>query len=139
MANLDITVRTNYFRVTDKNRFRQLFDRVISEDDIQIWESEYEPDKLAFGTYGAIVGLLDTDDEITDTSYEYLLIELQKLIVPGDACIITTVGNCKLRCVLADTIIITHNKIDSITLETAALEKARSLLETENWETVFDE
>ena len=83
--------------------------------------------------------LLDTDDEITDTSYEDLLIELQKLIVPGDACIITTVGNCKLRCVLADTIIITHDKIDSITLETAALGKARSLLETENWETVFDE
>ena len=53
MANLDLTVRTNYFRVKDKNRFRQLFDRVVADDDIQIWESEYEPDKLAFGVSSA--------------------------------------------------------------------------------------
>ena len=55
MANYMATARTNYFRVTDENRYSELFDKLYCEDSIEDFtENKDGIIYHGFGAYGSI-------------------------------------------------------------------------------------
>ena len=149
MADYYGFTRTNYFEVTDEDKFRKLMARcAVSGDAITIFEqtSELDPTKVVkfgFGAYGSISGLnteCNSPIESThgdcggdccddpDYCHHAFCAALQELVVEGDAVIITEVGHEKLRTLAADAVIITRTDIRSVRLENAALTAARDML-----------
>lgn len=137
MATDIVTMRSNYFKVTNRKAFEELMNTVKSDDEIQIWEHPDDPNQIAFGSYSDINGLKDENGNLIDDSYDKVLAKMQKLLPKDEACIIFAVGHCKLRNVYADAIIITSNKIDSIMLDNLAIQCARKLLNNDSFTTSY--
>lgn len=137
MATDIVTMRSNYFKVTNRKAFEELMDTVKSDDEIQIWEHPDDPNQIAFGSYSDINGLKDENGNLIDDSYDRVLAKIQKLLPKDEACIIFVVGHCKLRNVHADAIIITSNKIDSIMLDNLAIQCAQKMLNNDSFTTSY--
>ena len=142
MANYCCTVRTNYFRVKDEDKFKELMSRAHAcEDQISVWEKlAGDGTKLfGFGCYGCIGGLrnaeCDEDDDADDNAYAELITGLQQCVAPGDAVIIMEAGNEKLRYVIGTVEIITSTGYDCISMERVAINRAREMLENSVWNT----
>ena len=145
MANYHGFTRTNYFTVTDEDKFRQIMSNcVCDENPIEVFDCiETNGNKVfGFGCYGSILGLPDmTDDEEFeedgdyDYSFDALCEALQEVIDKDDAVIITEVGYEKLRYLVGISTIITHAKIEMVSLHDSALNAAREMLNNPNYST----
>ena len=146
MANYYGMTRTNYFHVNNPEALRELIKKVVGdENDIELWEDKDKFGKpiFAFGGYASIEGIhpidnknndADQDDEDDDNynydepDYDLFVSELQKLIVDGEAIIITEVGAEKLRYLTAYSVVITKNDAQNVDLERQAIKKAGEML-----------
>lgn len=125
MANYMATARTNYFRVINEKRYQELFNNLISEDNIE--DFTYSKDGTiyhGFGAYDSINYL--TEDEEYD--FDEFLLELQKILPDDEAFIYMEAGHEKLRYVTGDVIIVTRKEIVGENIASWAVKKAQELL-----------
>ena len=147
MANYESTMRTNYFKVKDEEKFKALMDTVSAVDMHLFEDTTSDGAKLfGFGCYGCISGVpMDTDGNYVEVSvdnnddydydYDVFLVELQKHVAEDDAIIITEAGYEKLRYVNGSSIVITSKEIKYLDITNLAFIEAKKMLNNEKWET----
>lgn len=118
MANYVCVSRTNYFKVTDPDKLRDL---VAKLDDAALWERE--DGSFAFGSYNSLIYCCD--EELNEVN---IVSELQAILPDDEAIIITEVGNAKLRYLVGWCTIITKDAQYDINVQEIAKDKARELL-----------
>jgi hypothetical protein len=139
MANYYATIRTNYFSVTDEEKFRRIIGSCSAEDDILIFDSEDGTGKVGFACMGSIYGIPPTEDEDdTESDLDAFYDALQAIIAEDDAIIITEVGYEKLRCLIGHCTVITWNEIQYIDVRNKAVELAGTLLNNKSFSTRMD-
>lgn len=146
MANYISSTRTNYFHVTDEDKFRSIIDRCFAEDNIEVWSERDENNHtvFGFGVYGTFYGIMEdqngdyNEDIETSDAFDKFVEKLQEIIEPNDACIIYNAGWEKLRYVGADATIITKTDVATTNLTDAATNLARKALDNPNWNTQSD-
>ena len=137
MANYCCTSRTNYFTVTDEEKYKELFSNLISEDNIEDFTTETDG-KIShgFGSYGVIDYCPDEDED--ECNFDYFLNELQKILPDNEAFMLFEAGNEKLRFVSGSVCIVTNKDIKFFTLRDVALEAARAMLNNNDFDTITD-
>jgi len=141
MANYCGTTRTNYFKVTDEEKFRQVMANVCcTDDDLEIFEEEFDDGKkFGFGCCGVIQGTKQLlDDEDAEEDYDEFIKSLQEVVADGDAIIITEVGYEKLRYLVGRSEIITKTGFKTVSLRDITLTEARLLLENPEFDTQME-
>ena len=139
MANYYGITRTNYFSVTDPIRLKDIIAKVVgAEDTVQLFDDEVAgAPKFGFGCFSTISGY-PTDDEEDEYDYDAFVHDLQDVLVPGDAIVITEVGNEKLRYLYAVSQIITKDGIETVDLYDATRDKLCELVGDDSFNTTFD-
>lgn len=139
MANYNAFIRTNYFTVTDEQRFRDLMAKCsCSEGAVELFEGSCA-NQFGFGCHGSLSGIPYHDGEDDDNDIEYsmddFLAGLQALLPDGEAIILTEVGYEKLRYLIGIATVITNEKIASVELEAESFKLAAQLLDVDNFST----
>ena len=141
MANYVGFTRSNYFSVTDEEKFRQLIaDSYCDGDNIEIFERNIKGSvKFAFGCYGSIYGVRTLPDDDSDAdNYDVFVEALQSILAGGDAIIINEVGCEDLRYIIGHSSIITKSDAQFISLWERAVAKARIMLGNPGYSTKMD-
>ena len=127
MANYMAVSRTNYFRVTDEERYKELFDMLTSEDDIEDFTKPGEDGivRHGFGCYGDIDCY---DEENEDYDFDGWLNKLQEILPDDEAFILESSGYEKLRYVTGWVVVVTRKEISGMDCDTWAKKKAKELL-----------
>ena len=108
MADYYGKTRTNYFSVTDDEKFKQIISSCKAPDEIEVFEEKQEDGSIKYGFLcdGSIYGLPDRDGDSTedcddnedvDYNYDTFCEALQQILPDGEAIIITEVGYEKMR------------------------------------------
>lgn len=136
MANYMAVTRTNYFRVTDEDRYKELFEMLISEDDIQDFTKRTEDEVIlhGFGCYGDVECY---DEENDEYYFDEWLSKLQEIIPDDEAFILESSGYEKLRYVTGWVVVVTRKEIAIMSCDSWAKKKAKELL-GEDFETQTD-
>jgi len=139
MANYYGFTRTNYFSVTDDEKFRQIIaDSYCSSGNIEIFKYNTERSiKYGFGCYGEICGIraLQDDDE---NDYDAFVSSLQSVLADSEAIIITEVGYENLRYLIGQSHVITKSNSIFVDLRDRALAEARVMLNDPKYITKMD-
>lgn len=139
MSNYSCVSRTNYFRVTDEERYKELFAGLSSEDKIDDFTYKDEEGVVwhGFGSYGSIswsdgeeTDGSDEDDEQDINDFAY---ELQKILPEGEAFVLFEGGHEKLRYVTGTALVVTKNRTEFLDLRNKAVEIAREMLGDKKW------
>lgn len=104
MANYNSKFTSNYFQVTDEEKFRNIIDHIVCEDKIEI---DFDTDKsgntvfavCGYGNmdgYAPIKGEPDYDEDY-EGDWDEMIKQLQSVLPDGETMIINSVGNEKLR------------------------------------------
>ena len=130
MANYCSCSRTNYFRVTDEEKYKSLFENLVGgEDEVHDFSKEENGVRYhAFGAYGSIDYVAFNGGEDYDYDFDLFLEELQKILPDDEAFIYMESGHEKLRYITGLSVVVTKDKIESLDIRNAALEKARKML-----------
>ena len=134
MANYEAVSRTNYFRVTDEEKYQKLFSNLVANDDIyDFTETKDGATYHGFGSYSSISYRLKLSEPTEDgNEYDYdfdkFLYGIQDILPDDEAFIYFEVGNEKLRYVNAYAFLVTKEKIDSVDLDMAAKELVQEIL-----------
>lgn len=146
MANYCAFSRTNYFRVTDEEKYKELF-AGLTDDSGDGVEDFTKVDKNGvtlhgFGTYGSIEwhdpAKSDEDDDYED-EFDTFLDRLKEILPDDDAMIMTEVGYEKLRYLTAYSIVVTkNNPTQSFDLGNIAVSRAKDLLGNREWHTEME-
>lgn len=144
MANYYANSRTNYFRVTDEDKFAELFANIVCDDD-EVKDFTKVEDGIiihAFGGYGSINYQKPNNSGESDEDYDYdfdsFLAELQKILPEDEAFIYTECGHEKLRYITGFSIVVTKNKIDSIDIYSGAIGLARKMPNNKKFQTKME-
>lgn len=146
MANYEAVSRTNYFRVSDEEKYNELFKNLVGNEDevYDFTKTENGVTLHAFGSYGSIDYKKPTqnnseeDDEDYDYDFDGFLAELQKILPDDEAFIYTECGHEKLRYIGGFSVVVTKDNIDSISMRNGALEIAKRLLNDEKFDTQME-
>ena len=139
MATYNNFLKTNYFSVTDENKFMDICRKVKSNtgDKLEIVSiTESDQNKFSFCCYGTpIYDCEKSRNGLYNEALEELLNELQSVVAFGDAIIIKEIGQEKLRFLNATAYIITKDDIKFIDFDDYMLSVARQQLDDVNWDT----
>ena len=125
MANYMSVSRTNYFRVTDEEKYQVLFSNLCSESDIEDFTEERDGVLYhGFGTYGSVEYL----DEDENYNFDLFLNELQKILPDNEAFMYFESGYEKLRYVIGYAVVVTSKEIAYENIGDWAISKAKELL-----------
>ena len=125
MANYNAVSRTNYFRVTDEEKYEKLFNSLISEDDIEDFTEVKDGITYhGFGSYSSI----DYLDENEEYHFDLFLTELQKILPEDEAFMYFEVGYEKLRYLVGYTYVVTRNEIKGMNIDDWAKDTAKEIL-----------
>lgn len=150
MANYCGLTRTNYFRVRDVDKFKDIIRRIQCHEGESLTIMEETINNVPhYGFYveGVINGLIPTDDDayIPEDEYDepeadrdYMLRELSKVIDPEDAILIMEIGNEKMRYLIGYADVITAKGCTAVNLSMEAIVKARKILGNPSWITRTD-
>lgn len=136
MANYCGVTRTNYFRVKDEEKYKELFSHLRGdEDDVQDFTETDEENVVwhGFGTYGCLEYVPDEDEEPAD--FDDFLKELQKVVAEDDAVIIMEAGHEKMRYVCGIGHVVTSKGIEYVSLKWDCIDKACEMLGNPNFMT----
>ena len=149
MADYYGKTRTNYFSVTDEEKFRQIIASCGASDDIVIIDQKQQDGSMKYGFYcdGSINGLPDRDDDAGNTedyceddddldySYDAFCEALQKILPDNDAIMITEIGSEKMRYLTGCCIVITSADFKCIDIGSEALKLAKTMLKNPDFTT----
>ena len=140
MANYYGMTRTNYFAVTDADRFKEIVGKLDGEGEIGYYEHEDDKGKFMFYCECNLNGYIeDEDDEDSwDNAWDNMVRQLQTILPKGEAIIITDVGNEKMRYLTARSLIITANSTTCVDLGEVALAEAARALGNPGYTTQMD-
>lgn len=141
MADYIARTRTNYFAVTDRDKFLKVI-RKCHVDGVTVLTPvtlDNEP-KVGFYCQGSIEGYPVAPEKANGETDVYdidaFLNDLSDTISPGDACIITEIGFESMRSFNACyTIVAPGRKIKCMDPNELAKDEARALLNNPEWET----
>lgn len=139
MANYECVIRTNYFHLKDRDRFRALMD-VVSAGNLEFWEKKDEngSPEFAFGCFGPVYGIPHHVEggeyEADEESYDEFLYQLKDLVADDEAVIIMEAGHEKLQYVSGNATIVTSGAVEYVDLERAALQLAKQLLDAPDYD-----
>ena len=143
MANYYATSRTNYFKVTDEEKYNELFKNLVG-DEGEVYDFTKTKNGVtlhAFGSYSSIDYRVPNDeDDFDDCNYNFdqFLTELQKILPSDEAFIYMEAGNEKLRYIEGFSVVVTKDNIESIDIRNEALKVAKRLLNDEKFETQME-
>jgi hypothetical protein len=141
MANYRAVIRTNYFTVNDETKFRETVASCNAEDELHIFETT-KPDgskAFGFGCYGSIYGIPPGETEDDDESNLDAFYDALQAILPEDeAIIVTEIGNEKLRYLIGNCTVITHNDIQFVDVRDRAIGLAKTMLKNSDFQTQSD-
>ena len=124
MADFIGRTRTNYFRVTDEERYSEIFGKLSG--DVQDFTEEAEGDLLhGFGSWGPIDYF---DEDCDDGGLDGFLSALQPILPEDEAFICFLVGGEKLRYLEGLAIVCTRDEVSYLDLDSWARRKAKKLL-----------
>lgn len=115
MATFECTSRTNYFRVTDEERYKELFGRLCSDGGDTLKDFTKEKDGIVYHGFGAY-GCIDYRDDDDNYNIDIFFEEIQKIIPNNDAFVLMESGREGLRYVSGDAVIVTSKDIISLSL-----------------------
>lgn len=131
MANYYGTVRTNYFKVTDEEKYQEIFSNLTAEESIEDFTEKTDDGELlhGFGSYSTI-DYCNEDDEDDDGcgGIDRFIELLQPILADGEVFIYQEVGNEKLRYLIGLSVIVTKDKIEYVDITQTAKEMARKML-----------
>jgi len=127
MANYMSVTRTNYFRVTDEDRYNELFGMLSSEDAVHDFTKTDSNGIVwhGFGCYGDVEYYDENNDEY---DFDEWLNKLQDVLPDDEAFILESAGHENLRYVTGWTVVVTKDEIASISCDAWAKRKAKELL-----------
>lgn len=111
MANYYCYSRTNSFKVTDPDKFKEVVGHICCEDNIKIWSGE--DGRFSLGAHDNITSYYDEDKE----EYIEIFEDLQKILPDGEAAIFFEVGYEKLRYLVGQVVVITNKEIKYSNIE----------------------
>ena len=153
IANSIYKTRTNYVHVTDIERFKEIIRLCTASEGerLHIITRNDDNGKQTIGFYveGDVEGYsLDEDGNIVDpdtnnfdaegdyeADYDRFIEDIQSVLDPTDAFIITRIGYEKMRWLIGDATIVTRNRVKYISLETTAILTTREMLNAPKWTT----
>ena len=138
MANYEEISRTNYFRVTDEERYQELFNHLTSEGKIYDF-TRTDKDGIiwhAFGGFYCIHYKVDENDEWEDR--DEFFSEIQEILPDDEALIFMSAGYEKLKYVTGFSVIVTNKDIQYVDIISDAIIKARVMLNNPKWNTETD-
>ena len=150
MADYYCKTRTNYFTVTDLEKFKQIMASCKGTDEIEIIDNEEQNENMKFGFYcdGNIQGLPerenddedinDFDDIDCEYNYDAFCDALQQIIPENDAVIITEIGFEKMCYLTGYCTVITRNDIKFINLDREAVKLAAIMLKNPDFTTQME-
>ncbi len=141
MANSIDKVRTNYIRFTDTATFAA-FEQIVSkacvneDDHLEIHTKPTDDGEIyaMFCAHSCILGYSDNSED-PDYDYDAFIYDLQTIIPDGEALLIYGVGFEKLRYLYGECDIVTNKEWKHVSLENAALDTAKLLLNDPDWTT----
>ena len=131
MANWYGETRTNYFKVTDEARYQELFQRLVGEEEIEDFSSEFGGELYhAFGSYCDICFIgVDEDgkpDYNIELEYFDFLKEISKILTKDSCLVLTCVGHEKLRYLTGIcSVVFPNGKITEMSLDGFAISKVQ--------------
>lgn len=131
MANYNCTIRTNYFRVKDADKFKAFMSDVYSADgEIKVFEDTDKDGvtRYGFGCCGGISGVCTMDEDCEDAAYDLFIEGLQQCVADDDAIIILEAGNEKLRYLVGSADVITSERYTYMRIEDFAISEAAKML-----------
>lgn len=138
MANYIARCRTNYFKVTDEEKYRELFLRLIG-DETEVEDFTVVENGITMHGFGCMSTIYfktdDADEDEPSNEFESFLQELQPILPDGEAFIFTECGHQKLNHVSGYVTVVTKDEIKHLALGTLALILAREMLGNPNFET----
>lgn len=120
MATYEATMRTNYFRVTDEEKYNDLYAGLVGDAYIEDFtKTENGIIYHGFGTYGSIDWITPETREDDDPEYDFdMFINKLREILPDDECFVyIEAGNEKLRYITGLAIVATKNEVRSFDLD----------------------
>ena len=132
--------KTNYFRVTDKEKFEDIINRCETGEDniIHIFtETDADGDETgcyAFFCYDNILGIPDPENYGTPST-DLFRSELQSILPDDEAIIIISVGYNARKDVWGETDVITKGDWHYLDLGIHARETAKKMIENKDWRT----
>ena len=125
MANYCACARTNYFRVNDEEKYKELIKYLVSNSEIEFLEKEINGEKhFGFASYGCF----DYEDtQIEEFNFDIFLDEMQKLLPDGEVFVYMESGHEKIRYVTGIAIICTNKEIRTLSMQNWILEQAMNL------------
>jgi len=140
MANYYGKCRTNYFAVTDAEKFADIMKHLSGESEVAFYEHDTDKGKYMFYCECNLTGYIANpdDDYSCDEAMDKMTNELQKILPDGEAIILTEAGSEKMRYILCTSTIITNSEIKHINLANIALATAQEMLKNPNYTTEMD-
>ena len=140
MANYYGKIRTNYFKVTDENKFIENIGCLTGEDDVVCYEHYEDKGKFMFCCDGSLTGYVEdkSDEDAYDDAWDEMVRKLQTVLPEGEAIILMEIGSEKMRYFTAYASIITANKTGWADLTILAMEEAGRLLGDSDYQTQME-
>lgn len=137
MANYYGLCRTNYFTVTDSEKFTDIMKHLSGESEVKFYEHDTDKGKYMFYCECNLTGYIDDpdDDDSDNDALGRMIDELQKILPDGEAIILIEAGNEKMRYIHCISTIITNSKVKYVNLADISLAKARKMLGNPNFTT----
>lgn len=139
MADYISKCRSNYFKVTDEDRLKEIIGACQCEGNCWVSQHDTEEDKFCICCDYNLTGLIkdeeEDEEEAHERAYDTMLEELQKILPDGEAIIIIEAGSEKMRYIAGTSTIVTKNEICVLDLADISLKKARELLNNPRFET----
>ncbi len=146
MSNYYGKCRTNYFAVTDAEKFKALMAVCVAGDKVEVYEEQQEkgitrycllcdgiisglPYKLVEGEPVITLNMEETEEDLdNDISSSLFHKALQDVLADGEAVIITEIGWEKMCYLQGVSLIITKTECKGVDLRDKSLELAREVL-----------
>lgn len=151
MAIKTYKTRTNYVHITDEERFREIVRNCSTEtcEEVTVITHTDAAGNKVFGFQvaapllgyivdktGSIVKLTEQQaDGVYEMNFNAFIADLQSVIAPDDALVIMWIGSNNLKMLNGGVYIITHDAIQSHSLENMALATAKHMLGNNEWHT----
>jgi len=142
MADYYGKTRTNYFSVTNEEKFREIIALCGATDEIKIDDEKQNDGSVKYMFYceGVIQGLPDSESDNDagddfDYSHEAFCKALQEILPDDDAVIITEVGSEKMRYLIGSCTVITSKDIKWIDISREAVKLAATMLDNPDFTT----
>ena len=138
MSTYSGSFRSNYFRVTDAKKLKDIIDHTESFNaSVELYDNHDGRWYIRGGGCDWGIGLPHYDDngEYDGICGMDLYKALQKIVAQDDAIIIIHIGREGYRYSIAYAVVITRKHIEYIDLEKEVMVRARIMLDNPNWDT----